>query len=707
MKKSLNIFFQKYLSHFLNVLMIILGCIGLIKNYYHSLYFPKQTIFSIFVLILIGMGFYFYFNKHHKMPKNNGILIFVVLSVLMILIFQNEFYCFISKLQDVIKYDYFLNFDELVSAELLNRGIFYQIVMLWLGLPIVYLIVSLVCTKQYSLIKILGLILLFIFPVFIRHELAIGESYCFIIFICYQFLVKIILQSQQKQYYLKVVVIVFLCFASVIASMFLEQNALFQQPSSSFLSQIVSGKKNPLGLISQTGMSGDIDGTLPTSNIQLNQGLALTVQAEVPFSSYLRAYSLANYRDNEWHEVYEDYPDNRSLTLYSNFIAINYLPSFQAVKIIPNRNYDYQFTPYYLVHQYEAQPLLYDSYLEYSDNSLSVIYHYENDPETNSDPNSYVVDEKYDYDYADYVYRNYMDVPKELGDQLLELLDENEMLSLRFNVELAVEKVRELLASKTRYDLNAGILPDDKDFVEYFLFENRKGSCTHYATAGALLLRKIGIPTRFVKGYTMLQSDFHDGEAKIPQYRAHAWVEVYQDNQGWVPYEMTPSANLEEISNVLDDEVNQNQQTTNTTDLSTTPTEQNTTPDTKNNQAKLQESSQFYQYLKIIGSLAAILALIIIYRYLTTHWLKIKTKQMTNKQKVLVYYHVIWKFSFQHQVDDGKLKNLAYKAKYSLHEITNQEWLEFYRLYQQWIKQYDQSLKWYQKLIFRYIKGYK
>ena len=155
------------------------------------------------------------------------------------------------------------------------------------------------------------------FPVFIQHELSFQESYAFIIFICYEFIITIALKHQQKQYPLKIVIILFLCVMSFIASTYLETNPLFQQESSSVLSQIIDwvsrGQGNPLNVFNQTGMSQDIDGSLPSGNIRLDDSLALTVHSEIPFSSYLRAYSLANYSDNEWHEVSENFENSPSL----------------------------------------------------------------------------------------------------------------------------------------------------------------------------------------------------------------------------------------------------------------------------------------------------------------------------------------------------------------------------------------------------------
>ncbi|MBM6841462.1 transglutaminase domain-containing protein [[Clostridium] spiroforme] len=706
--------FQKYFIHILNIVMIILGYTGLMVNYYQSLAFPAATIISIVLLMFWGIYLYYYHVHYGHMPMMLCLKMAAVLFMMMILLSQNEFRYFIVNLKDVIVNDYFLSVEELVPVSLPVRSIFYQLMTLWLGLPVIYLIVSSLCSQRLTLLKMVLIIILFMFPLLIRHSLASRQSYCLIIFIGYQFLSAVILKNQPNQHFLKAIMTCFLCVMTLLSSMYLEGNPLFQQGSASVLmqliDQVIQGKSHPLGIISQTGMSSDIDGTLPTGNIRLNRNTAVTVQAEIPFSSYLRAYSLASYQDNEWHEAKEDYPLSQSLTTYSDYLRLNYSASLETVKITSQTQYDFQLIPYYFTNyadQSASYSMVYDSYVEQSNKDMIVIYDYEEKRQSSVNENSYIISGQYDQGYENYVYENYMDVPEELYDQLKNLMIEYGVYSSRLGVDETIAQIQQLLSAQAQYDLNAGTLPLDKDFVEYFLFENKKGSCTHFATAGALLLRQKGIPTRFVRGYIMKASDFHEGKANIPQYRSHAWIEVYKDDIGWVPYEMTPSGNIETMSDTLDQTVSQNQQNTASNDPSDTTGQQDTSSDTTDDPLPDEESESSFQYIEPLIGLVGIVVLLMIYRYLTTHWLQIKTKHMTYKQRVLIYYKVIWKLSPRHHIDEGYLKDLTYKAKYSLHEITDEEWEKFYDCYLQWLDQYDAMLKWYQKLIFRYIKGYK
>jgi Transglutaminase-like superfamily len=83
----------------------------------------------------------------------------------------------------------------------------------------------------------------------------------------------------------------------------------------------------------------------------------------------------------------------------------------------------------------------------------------------------------------------------------------------------------------------------EQDYVDQFLFETKRGYCDNYSTAMVVLLRAVGVPARWVKGYTAgeykkaLDSTYK--EYRITNYNAHSWVEVFFPDVGWVPFEPT------------------------------------------------------------------------------------------------------------------------------------------------------------------------
>ncbi len=79
---------------------------------------------------------------------------------------------------------------------------------------------------------------------------------------------------------------------------------------------------------------------------------------------------------------------------------------------------------------------------------------------------------------------------------------------------------------------------DGRTALESFL-ENKEGFCQQYAAAAAVLMREVGLPSRVVIGYTHAPAD-SAGVFTVTTDDAHAWVEVYFQSIGWVPFDPTP-----------------------------------------------------------------------------------------------------------------------------------------------------------------------
>ncbi len=70
--------------------------------------------------------------------------------------------------------------------------------------------------------------------------------------------------------------------------------------------------------------------------------------------------------------------------------------------------------------------------------------------------------------------------------------------------------------------------------VDEFLFETREGFCEHYASALTVLLRAAGLPARVVLGYQGGELNAIGGYFIVRQSDAHAWTEVWLEDEGWV-----------------------------------------------------------------------------------------------------------------------------------------------------------------------------
>lgn len=102
-----------------------------------------------------------------------------------------------------------------------------------------------------------------------------------------------------------------------------------------------------------------------------------------------------------------------------------------------------------------------------------------------------------------------------------------------------VLQIQAYLRENFPYDLSVTPAPANRDVVDYFLFDQQRGFCSHYATAMAVMLRSVDVPARVVTGYAMGDYDRERGAYRVPLSAAHAWVEVYFPGYGWVEFEPT------------------------------------------------------------------------------------------------------------------------------------------------------------------------
>ncbi|MDE6260531.1 MAG: DUF3488 and transglutaminase-like domain-containing protein, partial [Oscillospiraceae bacterium] len=156
--------------------------------------------------------------------------------------------------------------------------------------------------------------------------------------------------------------------------------------------------------------------------------------------------------------------------------------------------------------------------------------------------------------YRDYVYQRYLDVPEELEGMLRQLMDEGlqqiyaqivtdwqpSINDFSGNPVNAAYMAAAVLGGLCEYDPDTPAAPAGTDPVEYFLTASRRGYCMHFASAATLMLRAMGIPARYVSGYTAQTQPGR--KVDVPDYAAHAWVEVYVDGYGWYPVEVTPAS---------------------------------------------------------------------------------------------------------------------------------------------------------------------
>ncbi len=168
--------------------------------------------------------------------------------------------------------------------------------------------------------------------------------------------------------------------------------------------------------------------------------------------------------------------------------------------------------------------------------------------------------QEWEEDYLEYGMEDYLEIPQQLTGlkeefAQVEVLHDGEMITLvsgdkqyeQIGYQPYIRYVRNYFIDHGyRYSLDAVRQNSDSDFINDFM-ERKTGYCIHFATAGVMMFRSMGIPARYAEGYfvssdDMVKKEEADYEYEIKDSSAHAWVEIYMKGIGWVPIEVTPGS---------------------------------------------------------------------------------------------------------------------------------------------------------------------
>jgi transglutaminase-like putative cysteine protease len=131
--------------------------------------------------------------------------------------------------------------------------------------------------------------------------------------------------------------------------------------------------------------------------------------------------------------------------------------------------------------------------------------------------------------------RRYLRLPDSLPQRVRDLaLEVAGRQPTPYDQALALER----FLRQYEYSLEVPFPPEDRDVVDFFLFELQQGYCDYYASAMVVLARSLGLPARLASGYLAQEVD-EEGVQTIRQINSHAWAEVYFDGFGWVEFEPT------------------------------------------------------------------------------------------------------------------------------------------------------------------------
>lgn len=437
----------------------------------------------------------------------------------------------------------------------------------------------------------------------------------------------------------------------------------------------------------------------------------MTVTSAVGGNIYLKGTAYADYRDNIWSIISDNdaarYPHDFvpfTATIGNNALTDTRVHMLNKSKIA--------YVPYFLESLPDTLNLVadvcvkndtdknefnYSHYPFYAENT----YRYNNSAEAE--------------DYKAFVYDTYLEIPRKTQIELRRIADQEGFLDSELTVSKKIEMVKNYISNSKTYSLKTPKMPSGKDFATWFLNESDTGYCVHFATAGTLMLRALGIPARYVTGY--YATAYANQAVTVTTDNAHAWVEYYSDTAGWIPLECTPSsfqpARYVGSQRASGGSTDATQPTTvEPTTAPTAPTNgtvsHNTNTKSKNDIKSSFEFNGFTIAMMSLGIVA--LALIAIFSRRIIIIKKRKQRFETgrnNKRAIRIYKELKNLTKISHILIRDEVKSVYEKARFSNHTISDDELKIIENAYYNSIEEIYNNLPRIKKPYYKFIKAIK
>ena len=435
----------------------------------------------------------------------------------------------------------------------------------------------------------------------------------------------------------------------------------------------------------------------------------MTVTSAVGGNIYLKGTAYADYRDNIWSIISDNdvarYPQNFvpfTATIGNNALTDTRVHMLNESKIA--------YVPYFLEslpdnlnsvadvcvkNDTDKNEFNYSHYPFYAENT----YRYNSSSEAE--------------DYKTFVYDTYLEIPRKTQIELRRIAEQEGFLDSELTVSEKIEMVKNYISNSKTYSLKTPKMPSGKDFATWFLNESDTGYCVHFATAGTLMLRALGIPARYVTGY--YATAYANQTVTVTTDNAHAWVEYYSDTAGWIPLECTPSsfqpARYVGSQRASGGSTDTTQPTTvEPTTAPTAPTNGTASHSTKPKN-DIKSSFEFNGFTIAMMSLGIVaLALIVIFSRRIIIIKKRKQRFETgrnNKRAICIYKELKNLTKISHILITDEVKSVYEKARFSNHTISDDELKIIENAYYNSVEEIYNNLPRIKKPYYKFIKAIK
>ncbi len=238
----------------------------------------------------------------------------------------------------------------------------------------------------------------------------------------------------------------------------------------------------------------------------------------------------------------------------------------------------------------------------------------------------------------------FLQLPEKLPQRVKELA--NSIASKEQTRYDQAKSIESYLRNNYRYETEEVPVPrEEDDFVDQFLFESKQGYCDHFSSSMVVMARSVGIPARWVKGFTAGETTYspEDGYTGVVKNKnAHSWAELYFQGIGWLPFEPTASFYMpleykQEEQEAVEDKIDEDRK--NLKDKELLGIEDEMENDTGNSDSNINHFS-FYNIIGIAAIIFILLLIVAYYLrvYLWYMWQRIRLKKEMSLRNVIISF---------------------------------------------------------------------
>lgn len=329
---------------------------------------------------------------------------------------------------------------------------------------------------------------------------------------------------------------------NTISSVYIYETTTSRDVTDNYKIRLVEGSLIVKGAPSYSSLSTNNGGSGLADTNTDRMKVAARVKSDVSGLVYLKQKSEGNYVGNGWSAATE-YTAERINGKYS----MDYLSglALEADGIQPARlqielvdSGATYMLPYYMqqgefVYNIQTSDVRYSGSADFKYSMYYYPYSYQEEGFMPKIPTAYAA---YEDNYSNFVNAHYTSLPTATEAYLKQIVSAKKWTSSTVGI---VSKIARYVQGAATYNLNYDRALDSSSDVIIDFLENKEGVCRHFASAATALYRAVGIPARYTVGFVV--------NAEAGQYvdvtyaQAHAWVEVYLKNTGWVQVEVTGS----------------------------------------------------------------------------------------------------------------------------------------------------------------------